>query len=213
MDSIPVGPLNGNQTRTTTQALLDLTGNNTITTNSLTYASDGTFSFNGTSNSLTIPFNASKFTFNSEQTIIIWMKNQSPSSARRNPYDQAYGGAGTITHENDTAFNYYFGTAGSNTSPYTNLSSSFGVVIGELAMICVTRNASTVSWYKNGVFSNSMVNPYGASVVTGTNNITIGSGYAGAFGGNIYTVQLYNRALSAAEVKQNYNAYRGRYGQ
>lgn len=213
MDSIPVGPLNGNQTRTTTQALLDLTGNNTITTNSLTYASDGTFSFNGTSNSLTIPFNASKFTFNSEQTIIIWMKNQSPSSAIRNPYDQAYGGAGTITHENDTAFNYYFGTAGSNTSPYTNLSSSFGVVIGELAMICVTRNASTVSWYKNGVFSNSMVNPYGASVVTGTNNITIGSGYAGAFGGNIYTVQLYNRALSAAEVKQNYNAYRGRYGQ
>lgn len=199
-------------TRSNAQALIDLTGNNTITATSLTYASDGTFSFNGSSNSITVPFNSSQFTFNSAQTIIIWMKNQSPSSARRNPYNQAYAGGGTITHENDTSFNYFFGTGGSDNSPYTNITSSFSVVVGETAMICLTRDASTVSWFKNGTFSNSISNPYGASVVTGTNNITIGSGYAGAFGGNIYAVQLYNRALSAAEVKQNFNALRGRYG-
>jgi hypothetical protein len=197
-------------TRSNTQAILDLTGNNTVTATSLTYNSDGSFSFNG-SNSILLPFNSSAFTFNNEQTIIIWMKNQSPSSARRNPYDQAYAGAGTITHENDTGFNYFYGTGGGNNTPYTNLYSSFNVVVGETAMICFTRNTSTVSCYKNGVFSNSMVNPYGA-VVTGTNNITIGSGYAGGFGGSIYTVQLYNRALSAAEVQQNFNALRGRYG-
>jgi hypothetical protein len=50
-------------TRTNTQALLDLTGKNSITTNSLTYNSDGSFSFDGTSNSLTVPFNSSVFTF------------------------------------------------------------------------------------------------------------------------------------------------------
>jgi hypothetical protein len=192
-------------------AIKDLTDQNTITATSLTYASDGTFSFNGSSNSITVPFNPSTFTFNNEQTIIIWMKNQSPSSARRNPYDQAYAGAGTITHENDTGFNYFYGTGGGNNSPYTNLSTSFSVVVGETAMICFTRNTSTVSCYKNGVFSNSMSNPYGP-VVTGTNNITIGSGYAGGFGGSLYAVQLYNRALSAAEVQQNFNALRGRYG-
>jgi hypothetical protein len=32
------------------------------------------------------------------------------------------------------------------------------------------------------------------------------------FGGQISTVQVYNRALSAAEVLQNFNALRGRYG-
>ena len=34
-------------TRTNTQALLDATGNNTLTISSLTYANDNTFSFNG----------------------------------------------------------------------------------------------------------------------------------------------------------------------
>ena len=191
-------------------AISDLMDKNTINASSLTYNNDGTFSFNG-SNSITIPFNSSQFTFNDGQTIIIWMKNQSPSSARRNPYDQAYAGAGTITHENDNGFNYFYGTGGSNNTPYTNLYTSFSVVVGETAMVCFTRDTSTVSCYKNGVFSNSMSNPYG-SVVTGTNNITIGSGYAGGFAGSIYAVQLYNRALSAAEVLQNFNAQRGIYG-
>jgi hypothetical protein len=33
-----------------------------------------------------------------------------------------------------------------------------------------------------------------------------------AFNGNIYSAKLYNRALSAAEIRQNFNALRGRYG-
>ena len=199
-------------TRTSTQSLADLTGSNAVTANNLTYASNGTFSFNGSNSSLSVPFNSSLFTFNSEQTIIIWMKNQSPSSARRNPYNQAYAGGGTITHENDSVFNYYFGQGGGDNSPYIGFTSSFSVVVGETAMICLTRNASTVSWYKNGVLSNSISNPYGAGVVTGTNPITIGSGYAGAFGGSIYNVMVYRRNLSATEVQQNFNALRGRYG-
>ena len=32
------------------------------------------------------------------------------------------------------------------------------------------------------------------------------------FGGNISIVKYYNRALTAAEVQQNFNAFRGRYG-
>lgn len=43
-----------NGTRSNTQAIIDLTGNNTVTANSLTYASDGTFSFNGSNTSASI---------------------------------------------------------------------------------------------------------------------------------------------------------------
>jgi hypothetical protein len=139
------------------------------------------------------------------------MKNQSPSSARRNPYNQAYAGAGTITHESDTNFNYYYGTQGGNGTPYTSHTSPFSVVVGETAMICITRNTSQSAWYKNGVLGTAQSNPYGV-IVTGTLDITIGSGYAGYFGGSIYVVQVYNRALSAAEVTQNFNALRTRYG-
>ena len=198
-------------TRSNTQAVVDLTGQNVITAQSLTYASDNTFSFNGTSNNLTVPFNSSLFTFNSEQTILMWMKNQSPSSARRNPYNQAYAGAGTITHENDAGFNYYYGTGGGDNSPYTSHYSPFSVTVGETAMIAITRNTSQTAWYKNGALGSTQSNPYG-TVVTGTNSITIGAGYAGYFGGSIYALQLYNRALSPSEVQQNFNALRGRFG-
>ena len=37
--------------------------------------------------------------------------------------------------------------------------------------------------------------------------------YGVAYGkGNLYSHRLYNRALSAAEIKQNYDAFKGRYG-
>ena len=199
-------------TRSNTQALLDLTGSNTITTNSLTYASDGTFSFNGSSDYVSIPFNSSLFTFNNQQTICIWLKPLENDATRRNPYNQAYGGGGTITHEPSGSFNYYYGTAGSDTTPYTGFTSSFTVVQNETAYIVIRRTTDVVEWYKNGVFSNSQVNPYGASVVTGTSNILIGSGYAGSYQGYIYNVQVFNRALSATEISQNFNALRGRYG-
>lgn len=40
----------------------------------------------------------------------------------------------------------------------------------------------------------------------------IGSGQYGVFGGAISVVRVYNRSLSAAEVEQNFNAMRGRFG-
>jgi hypothetical protein len=190
-------------------AIADMMDKNTINASSLTYASDGTFSFSG-SNSLIISANPTSFDFNSEQTIILWMTNKSTSATRRNPYNQAYAGGGTITHENDAGFNYFYGTGGGDNSPYTSLYSSFNVIQGERAMIALTRNTSITSWYKNGVFSNSHSNPYG-TVVTGTNAITIGSGYTTGFVGEIHAVQLYTRALSASEIAQNYFALSERY--
>jgi len=198
-------------TRSNTQAILDLTNNNTVTANSLTYNADGSFGFSG-SNSLTVPYNPSLFTFNNEQTIIIWMKNEASVATRRNPYNQAYGGAGTITHENNTNFNYFYGTSGINNTPYTAHTSPFSVIFNETAQIAITRNVSQTAWYKNGALGNTRANPYGATVVTGTSPILIGTGYTTGVIGPLYTVQIYNRALTAAEIEQNFEALRGRYG-
>jgi hypothetical protein len=47
------------------------------------------------------------------------------------------------------------------------------------------------------------------------NNLTtfnIGGPSGDSVNGNIAMVRVYNRALSAAEVKQNYNALRDRFG-
>jgi hypothetical protein len=73
--------------------------------------------------------------------------------------------------------------------------------------------------------SNGAVVTYrnGVAVATGTNttNLSLGINYrigadvnggAEPFGGNLYTIRLYNRALSATEMLQNCNAQRQRFG-
>ena len=149
--------------------------------------------------------------FSLAQTIEIWLKPEENDGVRRNPYNQAYGGYGTWTHEPSGVINYYYGDAGANASPYIGHTSGFSVAQNEIACVCTTRDTSTSWWYKNGIRYNSFAHSYG-NLTTDSNNILIGTGYAGSYLGKIYAVKLYNRALSAEEVQQNFSALRGRFG-
>ena len=192
-------------------------GNNGTLTNGPTYSSTngGSLVFDGSNDYVAIAHNASSMDFSLAQTICIWMKPDTGSnSARRNPYNQAYGGPGTLTHERNQTINYYFGTNGGNSSPYVGRNSGFTVAPLELAFIAVTRNQTenVCRWYKNGNLITSANAGGYATTANGTSPIWIGSGYAGRWLGNIYSTAVYNRALSAAEVAQNFNALRGRFG-
>ena len=195
-----------NGTRSNTQAILDLTGNNIITASGLAYSSNNTFSFPG-NNSLSIP----AIDFSQAQTVEIWLQPLENDATRRNPYNQAYGGYGSWTHEPSGNINYYYGDAGSNNTPYVGHTSGFTVVQNEIAHVVSTRNTTASYWYKNGVLDSTFSHGYG-TLTTDTNPILIGTGYSASYIGNIFSVKLYNRALSAAEVQQNFEATRGRYG-
>lgn len=192
-------------TRSSTQAIKDLTNNNIITINSLTYGSNNTFSFDG-NNYLYIP----SINFSNAQTIEIWLKPTENDATRRNPYNQAYGGYGTWTHEPGGQINYYYGDSGVDNTPYVGHASTFTVTQNETACVCTTRDTSQSKWYKNGVFDTSYTHSYGTLATTST-NIQIGSGYAGGYIGDIFNVKLYNRALSSLEVLQNFEALRKRF--
>lgn len=197
-----------NGTRSNDDAIIDLTSNNTATANSLTYNSDGTFEFDGTNDYMTIP--SSGMDFSDEQTIEIWLKTDT-LDVRRNPYDQAYGGYGTLTIETNGKINYFWGSAGTNAPPYTAFGTGTGQLeIGVISCMCVTRSTTAVTWYKNGEVTGTASNSHG-SLPSTSNDIRIGDGYVGNFNGNIYSVRLYTRALSAAEVSQNFQALRSRY--
>jgi hypothetical protein len=75
-----------------------------------------------------------------------------------------------------------------------------------------TYDGNAMSIYINGnlVASKSQT----GAISTNTNALSIGDqpGYSEYFGGNLSNLRLYNRALTAAEVKQNFNALRGRFG-
>lgn len=74
------------------------------------------------------------------------------------------------------------------------------------------RNTTTAKIYLDGVLKNT-----NSSITFGpTSNIQplmIGSrSGASGFGGNISNIKIYNRAISAAEIRQNFEATRSRYG-
>jgi hypothetical protein len=80
------------------------------------------------------------------------------------------------------------------------------------AHVCISKNNNALSFYVNGLFNVTITYNFNSS--TSSTAVDIGgsnrNGYP--FNGNIAQVSIYNRALSAAEVQQNFNATRGRYG-
>lgn len=190
-----------NTTRSTTQAVLDLTNNNTITATSLTYASDGTFSFNGSSN--IIDATGSGFTSGmAAYTIMHWSKrdveNRMPISFRGGPAFYHYGDNSWYYTHGGASGEYYY-------------PKSVSIPLGTWGFYCIVYNGINVSIYRNGVFEGSQATSGTADWSNGMKiGMYTGNGYY--YQGKIDSVSFYNRALSAAEVQQNFQALRGRYG-
>jgi hypothetical protein len=84
------------------------------------------------------------------------------------------------------------------------------VTANTLYNLTISRTSNTDTAYVNAVSQGTVGNS-----VTLSGNWEIGrwaNGQSHYWSSNIYQVSVYNRALSAAEVSQNYNALRGRYG-
>ena len=81
---------------------------------------------------------------------------------------------------------------------------------------CVTYDttSATVILYLNGVQIGSPVTSFSVMTSSTFNGVVGGedSAFNDPFGGSIGLVQIYNRALSASEVLQNYNATKTRFG-
>ena len=197
-----------NGTRSNTQAILDLTNNNTVTATSLTYASDNTFSFNGTTDFITIP-NTVLGNGNIPWTVSTWMKTTTTvnslgqgsilSNASGGPVYSMMGvNAGKIvywTYQNsDWAQKLGTGTTVNDNNWHM--------------LTWVNYNNYTMDMYVDGLLDSNVPNS-----TSGNNNPVnmIGGSWAAKFLGSISVVTRYDRALSASEVQQNFNALRGRY--
>jgi hypothetical protein len=190
--------------------IYDLSGNGNHGTivGGLTFT-NGYMAFDGTDDQINVTSNQTSLDFRDNQTIMIWMYH-TYTSGRKNPYNQAYGGYGTWTHEQGNNINYYYGDAGTNAQPYTSINS--GTTPRSVwNLMTSVRSTAGEAWYRNGSLITSGSNPY-AQLTQTTGNITIGNGYAGRWVGNMGPVLLYKKNLSADEITQNYNALRVRFG-
>ena len=181
-------------------------GNNFTLYNTPDYVSR-TLKFDGISDYAALPNNAT-LNFSRGQTLMFWM-NHNITSGRRNIWDQAYGGYGTLTHESGGNFNYYFGDAGLNATPYIGFT-SHSTPRNTWQFVTVTRDLTKALWYDNAVLTRSVNHSY-ADLLTDTNQIRIGVGYAGYWAGQIGQVIAYNRALEPGEIEFVFNQTKSKF--
>ena len=191
-------------TRSNTQAIVDLTGNTTITASSLTYNSDGSFSFNGSSDSLYITNSLSAFT---NLTISTWFYLTTANGTQDIIVDR---NVSLRFQLNNNKLSIHFGNGSSWV--FTTDIGSTTLSANKWYNAVWTYNQNESVLYLNGNVENSYTHANGGN--TGTGGIYIGQ-YAGGSGynfpGKINAVSIYNRALSASEVRQNFDAVKERY--
>jgi len=82
-------------------------------------------------------------------------------------------------------------------------------------LVGVWSSGSRINMYTNGVITNgTRGGTTRTTLINGNTNLFVGSraGSQFPFSGNVSDVKIYNRALSAAEIQQNFTAIRTRYG-
>jgi hypothetical protein len=177
-----------------------------------TSANGGSFFFDGTNDFIPV---GTLGTFYNQGSLSFWIKFSDVSASIRNPFSTNYGTANNVnvlrfeTGEVSGSLRAWFGNDSGTFSGlyYSNVSTNAWYHI----FLTWNQSSTNVSGYTNGVFDNS--NSSWSNWPSTFANIGLGIGYSGRyFSGNIGQVQLYNRALSAQEIKQNYNATKKRYG-
>ena len=128
-------------------------------------------------------------------------------SVRRNPINKAYGGEFTITQETNGRLTYYYGTAGSNTTPYQSFQTTSTIPLNTWTHVALVRDLTNMQlrWYINGVLDGSIAATY-SSATASTNHVSIGSGYANYYKGKIDEIGIYNTALTQSQITERYQA-------
>jgi hypothetical protein len=206
-------PISALGTRTTANCVYDMTRTSNLTATSLTYAYDGAspvpVTFNGTSDYITGTDLGDLNTFTCEAWVNLttlplgyacYVTNVYPGTTSKVNF-----ALGHLVGTSSVYLGFYDGSW--HYSPgYTISTNTWYNVVG-------TYNGSTLNLYVNGV-SQGTPTSYAGTPTSSTGGIRIGRRWDAAdyITGQIPVVKIYNRPLTPQEVKQNFNAMRGRFG-
>ncbi len=204
-------------TGTTLTSLVGSGLNGTMT--ALTYTSPY-FTFNGTTSQVSVADSATLEPGTGDWTIEVWLRYSAIAGKTRTYLSKTDNGGGSAD------WGYGFRTNPSNNTTYMEVgngttsvtSPSASVTTGTWYQIVgVWTNVATnsIALYKNGTFVGSNSHSF-ASIKNTTNPLYIGNyngnEYAQQFEGDMGIVRMYNRALSADEIQNNYDANKATYG-
>lgn len=190
-------------------------GNNGTLTNGPTFSSanqgsivfDGTDDFVINSSTTNIPVG------NSDRTICVWVY---PETNTSNFVQIGTGGGGNQIYLFSsyifTPLTYVF-TDGVNTPNNIIISGEAIPTFNSWNYLVFTSAGQNYNYYKNAI--NRLSGTWPVTINTVGQKVVIGKrdeNEANTLDGNIASVQIYNRALSASEVAQNYSATKTRFG-
>jgi hypothetical protein len=124
-------------------------------------------------------------------------------------------------HQNGATDRWIFFIVNSNTIQWYLLTNSFGSAVSFSPVLLNTwynftgvYDGTSQIFYVNGLFHNSTPKTGNMNTSNTTQPVRLGGqGTAGGYhNGNISTTLIYNRALTATEIRQNYNATKTRFG-
>ena len=193
----------------------DLSGNgNDGTIDGATHNSDGYFAFDGSNDYVDIGNVLNQFPI----TISAWTKTNSTSESYNvdvvNKYTAASGNGYRLAFSSNGISGFYFKN---NSNRTNNCDNEYGTVSTNIwYYVVMIVDSNGIKFYLNGslVGSNTWTGTPGAP--TTTTNLSLGyypGNFAGGqyYDGDISQVSIYNKALTAAEITQNFNALRRRY--
>ena len=173
----------------------------------------GAFNFDGVDDYIEIGSPIPKAT--TEITINVWFKATGVPSNNDTAGGCLFVGSSNIEHGPFLSYSWstekiVFGIKLNVTYNY-----SAGFTQNVIHNACVTFNRPTLTCFKNGILVDTATQDSNVTY-QGTLANRIGewgySSYQRNFNGQIYSTQIYNRALSSTEVLHNYNALKSRFG-
>ena len=195
-------------TRSATQGLLDLTGNNTIDLSNVSFDSNAQMTFDGTDDNIypNIIINGTGLTsITAEFLVKSNGNNKNIIKSNSNGIILHYGGAG-----------FYLNSTDSTTSGYLGWNGKLTGGSGVHEHLVATWDGTTMKLYVNGEPTGTTLAYSGGStgILKDLTNVVIGSSFNSSqpwFNGTVPVTKIYNRALTAAEVNQNYRHYKTRF--
>ncbi len=165
-------------------------------------ANGGSFVLDGTNDYINAPVDTSLFS--NQATMIIWLKNTNAMS-----------GIGFLGYSEGTSNDHYpwpdgaayISTFRNNRLGPITLSSTINRALPH--MVSITTDSSNWRLYQNDTLQYTT----SSAGTVYLSRFTIGSSALSYFyGGDVYAFMIYNKALSATEITQNYNALKQRFG-
>jgi len=188
----------------------DLSGNgynHTLTLASLT-SIDGVSCFDVSSSGRVLD-SGTTFTFGSSHTMIAWARPLADSEVstwrtlwRTSPNDHP------LLIQDTTNLIGYYDNGGANFVSYGLNAGTLGIE-NKWTMFTLVASAGSTTCYINNLSASGTV----AYTTSGNNHDSFGNTNSGSQPfGYVSVAQIYNRALTASEIQQNFSALRGRFG-